>query len=90
MIEHTEAISVTPDAWHDLYAIFRPLLIGMSEWGEKHNMPLAVAVGALYGVSEVMHRAGNGCDCDICVAVSDAVAEEVIDRMLEPMLAVRH
>ena len=90
MTEHTDAISVTPEAWEEFFDLSKPLLVALYQWAEKHNMPLAVAVGALYGLSEVAHRGGNGCDCAICLAVSTAVADEVSTRMLEPILAVRH
>lgn len=85
-----DAYTVTPEAWEELFAMFKPLIVGVASWGENHELPLSMVVGAVIGVAEVIHRAGNGCDCAICDAIMDAMGEEVVDRMLEPMTAVLH
>lgn len=81
---------ITPAAWADLYALLKPFIMDMAAWGQKHDQPIAVAVGVTIGASEIIGKIGNGCACPVCEAVINAVADELVERMLEPMNAVRH
>lgn len=83
-------VEIKPDAWEDLYALLKPFISDMAAWGQKHDQPMAVAIGIMIGTSEIMGQMGKACGCTACEAVSNAIADELIERMLEPLNAVRH
>jgi hypothetical protein len=88
--EEYRAVVITPQAWNELYALLKPLLTGLGEWGTKHDVPVSVAVGVMWGASQIVADMGNFCDCPLCSSVADAVADELFDRMIEPISAVKH
>ena len=90
MDDADKLVEIKPDAWEDLYALLKPFIMDMAAWGQKHDQPMAVAIGVMIGTSKIMGRMGNACGCAACEAVSDAIADELVERMLEPMNAVRH
>lgn len=85
-----QAVVITPDAWVELYEIIRPFVVGLSEWGQKNDQPLSVALGIVFGVASVMATIGNACDCDACEYTADTVAGELFDRMMSAMDRVKH
>lgn len=83
-------IVVTPDAWDDLYQLVQPFVIKLADWGKRHGQPVAVVEGLVWGTSELVHIFGEGCDCKACLAVAEAVADEVVRRFTEGREETRH
>lgn len=84
------SIVITPDAWNELYGLLQPFIKSLAKWGMDHDQPLSVAVGVAWGVADVVAETGDACDCEVCQEVSHRVANELVDRMVETIRAVRH
>lgn len=84
------AVVIMPQAWSDLYEIAKPFLKSMAEWGQKHEQPLAVAEGAVWGMAQLLYEMGDGCDCDVCTLTAEAVADELSERMTTRRVGALH
>ena len=83
-------VIVTPEMWEELFALIAPVLLGLGEWGERHDLPFAIPIGALLGAADAATELGGGCDCDVCVAATELFAEEVARRIIEVRVRVQH
>lgn len=90
MSKDYQAIVITPEAWNELYAMLKPFITELAAWGVKHEQPVSVPVGVIWGAAEITHRLGNGCTCPVCEATVEAIADELVDRMLDSITSVRH
>jgi hypothetical protein len=75
-----EQVTITPEAWGELYKIVADTLERMALWGQAFEQPPAVAVGAFAGMAEILADGTNACDCSACVYVADAFADELVSR----------
>ena len=73
-------VTVTPEMWVELYKIVARTLEDMVAWGDAHEQPPAVVVGALLGMAEIMFVGANACDCAECEHVSDLFNDELVSR----------
>jgi hypothetical protein len=83
-------VIVTPEMWEELFTLIAPVMKGLGEWGERHDLPLTLPIGALLGAADGMAALGGGCDCDVCVATAETFAEEVAKRIIEVRDRVQH
>lgn len=87
MSEHSEEKKVlavvTGEAWVDFYAVMDSLNDQLAAWATKHKLPPAVMVGAAMGLASTVAHFADLCDCDACMAVSIAFADEVEHRVIE-------
>lgn len=75
-------VEVKPQAWMDLYKILYNLMGEMTQWSDKHDLPVHVAMGTFAGLYEVIGTISNACECDGCSHVIDSFADELVARML--------
>lgn len=90
MDDEINAVVITPEAWGELYAVIKPFIKGLAEWGAKFEQPMPVAVGVAVGVGGIIGESGDVCTCPICEEITDRIAEELMDRMAGAINAVRH
>lgn len=87
MSEHSEEKKVlavvTGEAWVDFYAVMDSLNDQLAAWATKHKLPPAVMVGAAMGLASTVAHFADLCDCDACMAVPIAFADEVEHRVIE-------
>lgn len=83
-------VVITPEAWGDLYTLIKPFIAGLAAWGEKHDQPISVAIGVAWGAGEILATIGNACDCELCEEVTMSIAEELTNRLVDTLNAVRH
>jgi len=88
--EDFKAVVITPEAWEDVYRTVQPFLLGLTDWGVKHDQPVAVAVGIALGVATVLEESGNACDCEVCRFTMERIADEFTERMLTAMKRIAH
>lgn len=74
---------VTGEAWVDFYTVMDSLNDQLAAWAIKHELPPAVMVGAAMGLASTVAHFADLCDCDACVAVPIAFADEVMDRLTQ-------
>ena len=89
-LQNLAEISVEPEAWEELYKLLMPLIGSVTEWGLKHDMPIAIMRGAVFGAAQVIHAVGAGCDCETCHDAAAQMAAEVEIRIVSGFDVVRH
>lgn len=75
-------VEVKPQAWMDLYQILYNLMGEMTQWSDKHDLPVQVTMGTFAGLYEVIGTTSNACECDECNHVIDSFVDELVARML--------
>lgn len=87
MSEHSEEKKVlavvTGEAWVDFYVVMDSLNDQLAAWATKHKLPPTVMVGAAMGLASTVAHFADLCDCDACMAVPIAFADEVMDRLTQ-------
>lgn len=75
-------IIINEDAWKDVFDITASVILSMSKWGIKHNMPATIPVAMILGMADAMSTLADLCDCDGCTDVVETVADELSRRVL--------
>ena len=89
-LQNLAEITVEPEAWEELYKLLMPFIGSVTEWGLKHDMPIAVVCGAAFGAARVIHAVGAGCDCETCRDAAAQMGAEVENRIVSGFDVVRH
>lgn len=89
-----DEVSVSEAQWAEVKAMGHTFLMGMLDWGRRHNMPTAVVVGAMAGMADAAFHLMKGCECEDCMEVEMLVgaftAREMADVMETPSRARGH
>lgn len=87
MSEHSKdkkvAVTVTPEAWQDFYAVMDSLNEQIAAWAMKHDLPPAVMVAAAWGLASTVDHFADLCSCDACRAVEISFVDEVMARVAD-------
>lgn len=89
-LQNLAEITVEPEAWEELYKLLMPFIGSVTEWGLKHDMPIALVCGAVLGAAQVIHTVSAGCDCETCRDAAAQMGVEVKNRIVSSFEMVRH
>lgn len=79
--EKVIVVTVDDAAWQGFYDVLDSVNTQLADWGEKHNMPPSMVLGAAMAVTAVVAHFADVCDCEECMLVPISFADEVIDRV---------
>ena len=78
-----QKVEITGEQWQEAFQIVSPMMSKIVAWALKHEHTASVACGIVLGAMDYVFTRMDGCECDACTAVGEAVADETAKRIAE-------
>jgi hypothetical protein len=80
MTDNDMNIVIAPEMWRDMLTTANEIAALLAKLGRTHDMDVRVVLGVASAAAMIVGEFHKACDCDGCVSLVEAVAEEVYTR----------